>query len=82
MTAKTLLLYGSKDPLAAPRHGRWWQERLPNARLEVVPGEGHLLVAPAWRRVLSHVAPGSKVSVLPVGGARRAAPGLEEHTAA
>lgn len=82
VTAKTLLLYGSKDPLAAPRHGRWWQERLPNARLEVVPGEGHLLVAPAWRRVLSHVAPGSKVSVLPVGGARRAAPGLEEHTAA
>jgi pimeloyl-ACP methyl ester carboxylesterase len=53
--AETLLLYGSRDPLADPRHGRWWQSRLPSARLEVVPGAGHLLVVPAWARVLSHV---------------------------
>ena len=46
--AKTLLLYGSSDPLADPRHGRWWQSRLPDARLEVVPGAGHLLVVPMW----------------------------------
>ena len=55
--AKTLLLYGSRDPLADPRHGRWWQERLPDARLEVAPGAGHLLVIPTWARVLSHLAP-------------------------
>jgi pimeloyl-ACP methyl ester carboxylesterase len=53
--ATTLLLYGSRDPLADPRHGRWWQSRLPNARLEVVPGAGHLLVIPTWARVLSHL---------------------------
>jgi len=55
--AKTLLLYGSRDALADPRHGRWWQSRLPDARLEVVPEAGHMLVVPMWSRVLSHLAP-------------------------
>lgn len=58
--AKTLLLYGSRDPIAASRHGSWWQKQLPNARLEVVPGAGHLLILMMWQRVLSHLAPGAK----------------------
>lgn len=58
--SKTLLLYGSQDPIAASRHGRWWQQRLPDARLEMVPQAGHLLVIPMWQRVLSHLAPHSK----------------------
>jgi pimeloyl-ACP methyl ester carboxylesterase len=60
VTAKTLLLYGSQDPIAASRHGRWWQARLPDARLEMVPQAGHLLVIPMWQRVLSHLAPHAK----------------------
>jgi pimeloyl-ACP methyl ester carboxylesterase len=55
--AKTLLLYGSADPVAASAHGRWWQRHLPDARLEMAPGAGHLLVVPRWRRALSHLAP-------------------------
>ena len=55
--AKTLLLYGSRDPIAGPDHGRWWQERLPNARLEVAPDAGHLVVMPTWSRALAHLAP-------------------------
>jgi pimeloyl-ACP methyl ester carboxylesterase len=55
--AETLLLYGSHDPLARPEHGRWWQERLPDAHLEIVREAGHLLVIPMWRRILSHLAP-------------------------
>jgi pimeloyl-ACP methyl ester carboxylesterase len=55
--AKTLLLYGTGDPLADARHGRWWQSRLPDARLEVVVGAGHLLIVPTWDRVLSHLTP-------------------------
>ena len=55
--AETLLLYGSHDPLAGPKHGRWWHARLPNARLEVAPGAGHLLLFPMWSRVLAHLAP-------------------------
>jgi pimeloyl-ACP methyl ester carboxylesterase len=56
--AKTLLLYGSLDVVAPPRHGRWWQRQLPRARLETCPGAGHLLALPMWPRVLSHLAPG------------------------
>ena len=56
--AKTLCLYGSKDPIANLRHGNWWQKNLPNARLEMAPDAGHLLIIPMWRRVLSHLAPG------------------------
>ncbi len=58
--AKTLLLYGARDRLAGPRHGRWWQKRLPNSRLEVAPGAGHLLVIPMWPRILAHLAPGRR----------------------
>jgi pimeloyl-ACP methyl ester carboxylesterase len=68
--AKTLLLYGSHDPLAGPRHGRWWQSRLPDARLEVAPGTGHLLVVPMWARVLAHLAP-ERVRLRAIAGSRR-----------
>ena len=59
--AKTLLLYGAKDPLTGQRHGSWWQKRLPTARLEMHPAAGHDLLAPMWRRTLSHLAPRGKV---------------------
>lgn len=58
--AKTLLLYGSKDPIAGSRHGTWWQKHLPNARLEIAPGAGHFLILPMWHRVLSFLAPRTK----------------------
>jgi pimeloyl-ACP methyl ester carboxylesterase len=60
VAAKTLLLYGSRDPVAGSKHGSWWQKHLPNARLEVVPGAGHLLAISMWRRTLAHLAPGIK----------------------
>jgi pimeloyl-ACP methyl ester carboxylesterase len=60
VSAKTLCLYGSADPIAGAKHGSWWQKNLPQARLEMVPGAGHLLAIPMWYRVLSHLAPGSK----------------------
>ena len=55
--AKTLLVYGTKDPVAAQRHGAWWQRRLPNARLEMTPNAGHLVAIRQWPRVLSFLAP-------------------------
>jgi pimeloyl-ACP methyl ester carboxylesterase len=60
VTAKTLLLYGAEDPMAGPRHGKWWKQRVPNSRYEQVPGAGHLLLLTTWSRVLSHLAPGTK----------------------
>lgn len=80
--AKTLLLYGSRDPLAGPQHGRWWRERLPNARLEVSPGAGHLLVIPSWGRALSHLAPGRARLRVVAGGGERDQAEFEESPAA
>jgi pimeloyl-ACP methyl ester carboxylesterase len=60
VTAKTLLLFGAKDPLTGSRHGAWWQRALPNARLEMSPHGGHDLLVPMWKRTLSHVAPHCK----------------------
>jgi pimeloyl-ACP methyl ester carboxylesterase len=58
--AKTLLLYGSRDPVAGSAHARWWKERIPDSRVEMAPGAGHMLVFPMWERALSHLAPGAK----------------------
>ncbi|HET9494380.1 MAG TPA: alpha/beta hydrolase [Chloroflexia bacterium] len=58
--AKTLLLYGSDDPVAGPRHAQWWKKHIPDSRVEIAPGAGHMLVFPLWERVLSHLAPGAK----------------------
>ena len=58
--AKTLLLYGSRDPIAGRRHGLWWHERLPDARLEFAPDAGHLVLLSMWSRALSHLAPDSE----------------------
>jgi pimeloyl-ACP methyl ester carboxylesterase len=81
--ARTLLLYGSHDPLAGPGHGHWWRDRLPNARLEIVPDAGHLLLLPMWSRVLAHlVADRDRLSVLAGLGDRDSDAGFEEFTAA
>jgi pimeloyl-ACP methyl ester carboxylesterase len=79
--AKTLLLYGARDPLADPRHGRWWHSRLPNASLEVVPGVGHLLVVPMWARALSHLVP-DRTRLHLVGDSPIEADGVEDFSAA
>jgi pimeloyl-ACP methyl ester carboxylesterase len=60
LRAKSLLLFGGKDPVAGPRHGTWWQRRLPNARLERYPDGTHDLLSPTWSRALSHLAPRCK----------------------
>jgi pimeloyl-ACP methyl ester carboxylesterase len=54
--AETLLLYGGADPLVAPSHGEWWQMHLPDARYELVPAAGHLVIMSMWGRVLDHLA--------------------------
>jgi pimeloyl-ACP methyl ester carboxylesterase len=53
--APTLLLYGEDDVVVPEPHGRWWEKRLPDAELSVVPRIGHLVVVPAWARALEHL---------------------------
>ena len=40
----TLVVTGEDDPCVPPRNGRILAERLPDARLHVVPGGGHLFL--------------------------------------
>jgi pimeloyl-ACP methyl ester carboxylesterase len=58
VTAKTLLVFGGRDPSTGSAHGRRWQRLLPHARLEMVPDGDHDLLARVWPRILAHVAPG------------------------
>lgn len=58
--AKTLLLYGYADTYVSPAHAKWWKDRLPNSRIEMMPGIGHVMVVPGWKRTLSHLAPRRK----------------------
>ena len=57
--AKALVIAGQADSVAGHAHAAWYQRGLPDARLEMVPGAGHLVVVPAWARVLSFLAPGA-----------------------
>jgi pimeloyl-ACP methyl ester carboxylesterase len=57
--AKTLIIAGQGDAIAGNRHAAWYQRAVADARVEMVPGVGHLVVVPAWGRVLSHLAPGA-----------------------
>jgi pimeloyl-ACP methyl ester carboxylesterase len=80
--AKTLLLYGSRDPLAGPEHGLWWKSRLPDARLEIEPRAGHLLVVPTWGRALLHLTPDRPQLHVVDGGQSARTDGVEEFSAA
>lgn len=57
--APVQLVYGAKDPVVPSAHGRWYRRHLrgTTAHLTVVPRAGHLVVAPAWERILQHVDP-------------------------
>jgi pimeloyl-ACP methyl ester carboxylesterase len=43
-TTATLVLHGGDDPTVIAANGRALASRIPNARLEVVDGAGHLLL--------------------------------------
>jgi len=59
VAAKTLIVNGQADALAGNAHAAFYGKALPDARVEMFPGAGHLVVIPAWDRVLSHLAPGT-----------------------
>ena len=42
ITAPTLVLHGTADRVVDPRNARLLAERIPGARLELLPGRGHL----------------------------------------
>ena len=48
-------LDSSRSQRVPPAHGEWFRDQLPDARLEVVSGVGHLVVVPFWGAVLDHL---------------------------
>lgn len=50
--AKAPLLYGYADTVARRAPARWWKDNLATSRVEMMPGLGHVIVVPAWKRVL------------------------------
>jgi pimeloyl-ACP methyl ester carboxylesterase len=55
VAADVLLAYGADDERVPPAHGECYRDRLPSAQLQLWPGVGHLVVVPAWGRVLEHL---------------------------
>ena len=51
--ATTTCFSGDGDTVCGPEHGRWWAGAIPDARLHVVAGAGHLVVATAWADILA-----------------------------
>ena len=54
VAAPVLLGYGAAD-FVGPQHGEWWQKKVQNGTLEIVPDVGHLLVVRFWERALAHL---------------------------
>jgi pimeloyl-ACP methyl ester carboxylesterase len=56
ITAPTLVIHGSADPLIAPSGGRATARAIPGARLMMIEGMGHDLPRAAWPRIIDGIA--------------------------
>jgi pimeloyl-ACP methyl ester carboxylesterase len=56
ITAPTLVIHGSADPLIAPSGGRATARAIPGAELMVVEGMGHDLPRTAWPQLIDRIA--------------------------
>jgi pimeloyl-ACP methyl ester carboxylesterase len=52
ITAPTVVVHGSADPMVRPRNGRAVAAAIPGARFVVVDGMGHDLPEPVWRPII------------------------------
>jgi pimeloyl-ACP methyl ester carboxylesterase len=52
ITAPTVVVHGTDDPMVRPRNGRSLARSIPGARFVVVDGMGHDLPEPVWRPVV------------------------------
>jgi pimeloyl-ACP methyl ester carboxylesterase len=52
ITAPTVVLHGSADPMVRPRNGRAVAAAIPGARFVLVDRMGHDLPEPVWRPII------------------------------
>lgn len=55
ITAPTLVIHGSEDPLLPVEHGRDTAEAIPGAEILIVEGMGHSLPRAAWPRIVDAI---------------------------
>jgi pimeloyl-ACP methyl ester carboxylesterase len=55
VTAPTLVLHGTVDPLVHPEGGRDTAASIPNAKLLMIEGMGHALPIPMWPQVIDAI---------------------------
>jgi pimeloyl-ACP methyl ester carboxylesterase len=51
----SLLWYGGEDPLTPPQMGRYLADALPDSRLTVYAGEGHMVYLTHWEEILTQL---------------------------
>jgi pimeloyl-ACP methyl ester carboxylesterase len=68
ITASTVVLHGSADPMVRPRNGRALAAAIPGARFVVIEGMGHDLPGPVWRPIVEALA--ENFALAGVAGAR------------
>jgi pimeloyl-ACP methyl ester carboxylesterase len=56
ITAPTLVIHGSKDPMVSPSGGKATANAIPGARLMTVQGMGHDLPGAAWPQIVPAIA--------------------------
>jgi len=56
ITAPTVVIHGTEDPLVRPRNGRGVARAIPRARFLVVDGMGHDLPEPVWEPIVDALA--------------------------
>ena len=52
ISAPTVVIHGTDDPMVRPRNGRNLARAIPGARFVVVDGMGHDLPEPVWRPIV------------------------------
>ena len=55
ITAPTVVVHGSRDPMVRPRNGRGVAAAIPGARFVVIDGMGHDLPKDLWDRVIAEL---------------------------
>jgi pimeloyl-ACP methyl ester carboxylesterase len=55
ITAPTLILCGAEDRMTPPRNSRFLHEHIAGAKLELVPGAGHMVMLEQPERVAKHL---------------------------
>jgi pimeloyl-ACP methyl ester carboxylesterase len=65
ITAPTVVLHGSADPMVRPRNGRAVAAAIPGARFVLVDGMGHDLPEPVWRPIIEALTENFAISGTP-----------------